>query len=59
MFQDVDVKFQVHLCLKSDVDVFENAFFLWIITNIETVLFLEVMKFQIMLFLKSLTRETF
>ena len=28
IFEDVDVKFQAHLCLKFDVDVSENAFFI-------------------------------
>ena len=33
IFEDVDVKFQADLCLKFNVDVFENAFFLWMVTN--------------------------
>ena len=32
IFEDVNVEFQAHLRLKYDVDVFENAFFLWMIT---------------------------
>ena len=32
MFQDVNVKFQVHSYLKFDVDVLKHAFFLWIVT---------------------------
>ena len=38
MFEDVDVKFQAHLFLKLDVDVFEHAFFLRIVTSIELTL---------------------
>ena len=34
IFEDVDVKFQAHLCLKFDVDAYENAFFLWTVTEI-------------------------
>ena len=36
MFEDVDVKFQAHFCLKFDVNVFEHALFPWIVTNIRS-----------------------
>ena len=35
MFQDVNVKFQVHLYLKLDVDVLKHAIILGIDTNLK------------------------